>query len=226
MEREELRLSEALLEHRTWESDGVAVLCASISLPQLAGNSRRARRFNSYYRRLCRAYLAYCARMLAAEAAESCRAAMAVSAPWRAARAELNWRVSLRAGDLLSIVCDARESIHGMPPYLLRRAEVWDLSTALPMPLCEFFPPHAHVRRDLLRFARAEAAHNADASTAYRENWRAMLRRSYNPRCFYLTDDGLCIFYPLGSVADAKEGIVAFTMPYDEENGPFLPPQA
>ena len=50
-----------------------------------------------------------------------------------------------------------------------------------------------------------------------------MLRRALNTRNFYLTDEGLCFYYPLCAVAGAKEGIVTFTMPYDAENGPFLP---
>ena len=44
-------------------------------------------------------------------------------------------------------------------------------------------------------------------------------------RNYYLTPEGLCFFYPLCAVADEKEGIVTFTMPYDAEHGPFPPPE-
>ena len=224
MEHGELRLAEALTEEQSWESDGVTVLTASVALPQLAGKSGYAKRFNRYYRRFCRAYLTYCRQILLPEAADSCRAAMAVSAPWDAARAELRWRVSHQTGDILSVVCDARESIHGLPPFLIRRSEVWDLSAGLPMPLDEFFPPHKRCKKLLLRFAREEMLKRVENGAAYRENWRAMLRRALNVRNFYLLPDGLCFFYPLCAVAGAREGIVTFTMPYDDGNGPFLPP--
>lgn len=224
MEHVEPRLAEALTEEQSWEADGVTVLTASIALPQLVGKSGCARRFNRYYRRFCHAYLTYCRQILLPEAAESCRAAMAVSAPWSAARAELSWRVSRQTGDILSIVCDARETIHGLPPFLIRRSEVWDLSAGLPMPLDEFFPLRKCCKKMLLRFARKETRKRVESGAAYRENWRAMLRRALDVRNFYLQDDGLCFFYPLCAVADAKEGIVTFTMPYDQENGPFFPP--
>ena len=224
MEHEEPRLAEALTEEQSWEADGVTVLTASVTLPQLVGKSGCARRFNRYYRRFCRAYLTYCKQILLPEAADSCRAAMAVSAPWSAAHAALSWRVSDRAGDILSVVCDARETIHGLPPFLIRRSEVWDLSAGLPMPLDEFFPPRKHCKKLLLRFAREETLKRVESGAAYRENWRAALRRALNVRNFYLLEDGLCFFYPLCAVAGAKEGIVTFTMPYDDENGPFLPP--
>ena len=223
MEREELRLGEALKEERSWESDGITVLTASVELPQLAGKSGGARRFNRYYRGLCRAYLAYCGLLLLPAAADSCRAALAVSAPWSIARAELRWRPSLQSDTLLSVVCDIRETIHGLPPFLLRRSEVWDLRVGLPIPLSECFPEHTRCKKTLLRFAREETLRRMERGAAFRENWRAALRRNLNTRSYYLTEEGLCFYYPLCSVADAKEAIVTFTMALHPENGPFLP---
>lgn len=222
MEREELRLAEALMEERAWEADGITVLTASVSLPQLAG--RCARRFNRYYRRFARAYLTYCQQVLLPEAAASCRDAQAVSAPWSVGRAELSWRLSHQSGEVLSIVSDAREVISGTPPFCIRRSEVWDLSAGLPMPLGEFFPAHTRCKKVMLRFAREQTQKRIESGAAYRENWRAALRRSFNARNFCLTAEGLCFYYPLCAVAGAKEGIVTYTMPYDDERGPFLPP--
>ena len=224
MERETLRLAEALKEEQSWESDGITVLTASVELPQLAGKSGRARRFNRYYRGLCRAYLASCGLLLLPAAADSCRAALAVSAPWSVARAELRWRPSLQSDALLSVVCDIRETIHGLPPFLLRRSEVWDLRAGLPVPLSECFPEHTRCKKTLLRFAREEALRRMERGALFRENWRAALRRNLNTRSYYLTEEGLCFYYPLCSVADAKEAIVTFTMGFHPENGPFLPP--
>lgn len=226
MEHREPRLGEALTEEKTWEADGVAVLRASVALPQLAGEGARVKRFNRYYRRFCRAYLTYCERVLLPEAADSCRAAVSVSAPWSAARAELRFRAEQNAKDILSVVCDARETICGLPPFLIRRSEVWDLSAGLPMPLEEFFPPHTRCRRTLLRFAREETLRRIERGESFRESWRSMLRRAFNARNFYLTDDGLRFFYPLGAIAPARAGIVSFTMPYDAERGPFPLPRA
>ena len=217
------RLAEALTVEKDWEADGIIVLHASVSLPQLAGSSACARRFNRYYRRFCRAYLSYCAQHLLSEAADSCREAMASSAPWSAAHAELCWRVSLLSGSLLSVVCDARDAVYGMPPYFIRRGEVWDLRMGLPLPIEEFFPPHVRCKRTLLRFARGKTPERIAAGEAFREDWRVWERRALDVRNFCLTEDGLCFFYPFCAVAGAREGIVSFTIPYDEKSGPFLP---
>lgn len=223
MTREELRFAEALTEEQSWEYDGVTVLRASVALPQLEGKSGPARRFCRYYRRFCKAYLAYCRQVLLPEAAESLRAALAASAPWEAAEAALRWRVSLREGDVLSIVCDAGERVSGQRPFCIRRSEVWDLSMGLPIPAQEFFPLRRRCKTALLRFAREEALRRTEAGAVYRENWRSMLRRALDTRNYYLTEEGLCFYYPLCALAAEKEGIVSFTMPYDSERGPFRP---
>ena len=68
MERELLRLSETPLHlEKTWESGGVPVLTAEVTLPCCGGKSRRARRFDRYYRQYARAYLKYCLQAPSAE---------------------------------------------------------------------------------------------------------------------------------------------------------------
>lgn len=225
--RETPQLAEPLEEQQSWEADGVVVLTADVSLPQLGGNDRRAKRFNCYYRRFCRAYFTYCRDVLLPEAAASCRDAMAASAPWSVSRAALRAAASRHAGGLLSVVCDAREERTGLRPFLIRRADVWDLSEGLPVPLGELFPPRVRWKKALVRFAREEARRRLERGEAtYCDNYRVMLRRALNPRNYYLREDGLCFFYPAGAVADASAGVVSFTMPYDAERGPFLPPEA
>ena len=221
MERELPVLTEALLEERAWESDGIVVLTAAVELPQLRG--RGAKRFNRYYRRFCRAFFRYCTQTLLPEAAAACRAAMAVSAPWNVARAAIGYTAELFAGTLLSVVCEARED--GAQPLCQRRADIWDLSDCLPVPLEEFFPPHTRCKRVLLRRAREESLRRLERDPqALYENWRFPLRRALNPRNVFLRQDGLCFFYPAGVIAPPSRGIVSFSLPYDSEAGPFLPP--
>ena len=95
MERELLRLSETPLHlEKTWESGGVPVLTAEVTLPCCGGKSRRARRFDRYYRQYARAYLKYCEAELLPRAAETMHTALERSAPW-----ELRPRGARLSGD-------------------------------------------------------------------------------------------------------------------------------
>ena len=89
MEKEEFRLADALEAEKVWTYDGVAVLTASVCLPQLPGPLRHSRRFNRYYRRYCRAFVRYCEQALLPLAQTNYRNTADRSAPWNPLRVSL-----------------------------------------------------------------------------------------------------------------------------------------
>lgn len=224
MERELLRLSETPLHlEKTWESGGVPVLTREVTLPCCGGKSRRARRFDRYYRQYARAYLKYCEAELLPRATETMRTALERSAPWSCARAVLAYRVTLVRGDILSLYTEGREE--HLPPRLTlrRRGDVGSAHGAFSCRSRAFFPPKTAVKKRLVRAARETAREQMETGTAaYYPDYGALLRRAFSSRSFYLADDGLHWFYPMYSVAPAAEGIVDFSLPYGEA-GPLLP---
>ena len=223
MEKKELCFAEDLRREKSWESDGVTVLHASVTLPQQG--TRRARRFDRYYRHLCRAYFAYCEQMLLPWARARCASAQEKSAPWTRTLCEMSYRVTLRDEKLVSLVVDAKETNGPVPRLVLRRADTWDLTAMLPIPMGELFPKRTAYRKRLVALARETAQEQlAQGAAEYSENYRTLLRRAFSSRNYYLTDAGLCFFYPMYAVAPSAEGIVTFTAPYDAQRGPFSPP--
>ena len=222
MEGEKLCFAEDLRQERSWERDGVTVLCASVTLPQQG--TRRARRFDRYYQRFCRAYFAYCEQLLLPWARAQCAAALEKSAPWTRTSCEVSYRVTLYGENTVSLFIDARETNGPVPRLVLRSADTWDLTAMLPMPMGELFPKHTAYRKRLVALARDTAQEQlAQGAAVYNENHRALLRRAFSSRNYYLTDAGLCFFYPMYAVAPSAEGIVTFTAPYDAQRGPFSP---
>ena len=215
---------EDLRQEKAWEENGITVLHAAVTLPQLAAPVRRARRFDRYYRHLGRAYFAYCEQMLLPWAKAQCKAALESSAAWTHTLCEMSYRVTLREDDVISLYIDAKETNGPVPRLVLRRADTWDLNAMLPMPMGEFFPKRSAYRKRLIALARETAqTQMAQGVAVYDENYRSLLRRAFSSRNYYLTDAGLCFFYPMYAVAPSAEGIVTFTAPYDAERGPFAP---
>ena len=224
MDKRELCFGEDLRQEKAWDVDGIPVLHASVTLPQLALPTRRARRFDRYYKHLCKAYFAYCEQMLLPWARAQYKAALDTSAPWTHMRCEMSYRVTLHEENVISLYIDAKETNGPVPRLVLRRADTWDLSVMLPMPMGEFFPKHTAYRKRLIALARETAqTQMAQGVAVYDENYRVLLRRAFSSRNYYLTDAGLCFFYPMYAVAPSAEGIVTFTAPYDAERGPFAP---
>lgn len=190
---------------RQWQWDGITVLTARAELPPSLGQSRRARRFERYYAQLAGVFFARCEQTLLPAAAESCRAALERSAPWRRTSALLCCETCPQDGGLLSVTATARVGVEGGEQAMRRWADVWDTEAMLPVPLSEWFPPRASVTRRI-RACAAAAGERKNAA-----------RRALRPQSYRLAESGLCIL-----CRDGDE----ILLPWDAERGPFPRPAA
>ena len=216
----ELR-TESFAAEREWTVEGIPVLTAAVELPQPQGADAVSRRIRRYYQAQCKAFLRYCERWLFPQAEAEYRAALAASAPLPCFRAELGYRVTYNSGGLWSLYTQSRE-ITGHT-LLTRRGDTWDLSAGYPVPLSAFFPARSPWRRQLLALAAEDIQRQERAGIArYDPEWRKKLRRRFNSRNYYLTEEGLTYFFPMYAIAPAAEAIPAFTLPYGQLD--LLPP--
>lgn len=213
--------TETFSAERQWEVEGIPVLTAAVSLPQPADTaSRTTRRIRRYYRSQARAYLRFCERSLFPIAASACRAALDASRPLPVFRAELTYRVTYHEGGLWSLYTQSREPDTDGGTLLRRWGDTWDLRTGYPVPLSRFFPPRSGWKRQLLTQAAAEIRRQEAAGRAqYAEQWPKRLRRCFDPMNYYLTPEGLALFYPMYTIAPAGEAIPVFIFPRETSVG-------
>ena len=202
-----------------WTMDGIPVLSAAVSIPQpVPVSDRISRRIFRYYQQQCRAYLKYCERDLLPRAKEACQAALAVSAPLPLFRAELSWQITFQDSHFLSLYTQSEESGEGHI-WRLRRGDTWDLAGGYPVPLSDFFPPRSPWKQQILGQAEKEIRKLESAGTAqYHVHRRQELRQHFNPRNYYLTPEGLTVFFPMCTIAPAFEGIPVFSFSPDTLN--------
>lgn len=216
-ERLEALKTEPFAAEREWTVEGVPVLSAAAQVPEPMGEGRTARRIRRFYQLQCRSFLRYCERCLLPQAAAEYRAALELSRPLPAFRAELDYRVTYGRGGLWSLYSQVRESLGPGPALLTRRGDTWDLAAGYPVPLRDFFPAGAAWKKRLLARAEEEIRRRERAGAArWREDWRRQLRRRFNPQNFYLTEEGLAYFWPMYALAPGPVGIPVFLLPYGE----------
>ena len=201
-------------EH-TWDVDGVPVLHALISLPCPEENAQR--RIRRYYQLQSRAFVRYCESFLLPEAKASFAQALSESHPFQCWETELTCRITYQEGSLLSLYTQSREP----GPLVIRRGDTWDLSEGAPVPLSRFFRRRGLWRRVFYHAACADLERRQRGGAAdLREDWRHQLKRSLNPRNYYLTEEGLTFFLPMYALGGAQLGIPTFTVPWNEKNSP------
>ena len=197
--------------------DDLPLLTAHAVLP--CREERPSRFFNSYYRRCYRFFEERCRRDWFPAAQEAFRHALESAAPIPQWQARLDADVTLQQAQLVSLRLDTVLVTEAKQQRFLQ-GDLWDLRTGLPLALSDCFPPRSRWRRRLLRHAadsiQAQEAH-------FHPAWRQALPRAFRPRNFYLTEEGLCFFFPPGTIAPASAGCPTFCLPYDNKAGPFVP---
>lgn len=210
-----------LLPDTAFCEDDLPLLTAHADLPQITG--RGSHRFNRYYHACAATFERWCRHKIFPQAQQLYRQALDSAAPIPQWHATLQTVITLHKDNLLSLY--TQTTLTGMHPRtILRHADTWDLRRGLPITAAECFPPRAPWRALLLREAAQQIRQQESQGIAlYDPQWHKKLRRHFRPQQFYLTEEGLCFFFPLSAIAPAVEGIPTFCLPYSSETGPFLP---
>lgn len=136
--------------------------------------------------------------------------------PWRA---ELNYTVTLWQAPLLSLRLDAAESCQGPRAMRIRCGETWDCATGYPRTLRSFFPPKAHRwRKELLDDLKNQAVQRINSGESLLDpDCAQIMERTFDPDRFYLSEEGISVFYPLYVLGPYAEGIPVFTVPIPDQ---------
>lgn len=213
---------EALLRQRQWTEDGIPVLTLSLSLPfcRTVLPDRRLRRMNRCFENFARCYERYCERFLLPQAKAAFREAAGQSRPFCPWQAEARYHTALQSPSVWSLVIETEERCEtGI--FLRRRGDSWDLCDGYPLSLSDFFPGEPFPLRRIRRSVREELSAKTEGALL-RPDWKTRLRTAAKRENFYLTEAGLCFFYPQFALGNASLGIPTFLLPWDGA-GPVPP---
>ena len=197
--------------------DDLPLLTAHAVLP--CRGQRPSRFFNGYYRRCHRFFEDRCRREWFPAAQEAFHRALESASPIPQWQARLDAAVTLQQEQLVSLRLDT-VLVTEAGQQRFCQGDLWDLRTGLPLALADCFPSRTRWRKRLLHHA-ADQIQRQEAR--FHPTWRQDLHRTFRPRNFYLTEEGLCFFFPPGTIAPDAAGCPTFCLPYDDKAGPFIP---
>jgi hypothetical protein len=214
MKRSHLETTERTVQ-RIWTAEDIPVLQASAALPEpQSAKGPIARRIRRYYQLQSRLFLRYCETQLYPYAVNEYHAALSVSGALPAFQARMSYQITWNSGGILSLYTQLQETTLPGRTHLRRWGDTWDLHSGYLLSLPIFFPPRYPWKKQLLHMAEETISQQEAAGTAkYHENRHRALRRHFNPRNYYLTEEGLVFFYPMYAIAPAEERIPTFCVP-------------
>lgn len=198
---------------RVLKQEGKAVLALSLRRPGFPDRGR-TKRVERYFAHLAQMWEARWETVLfprACQARAAAREMGAAFAPWEA---RLDYVVTLWAPPLISLRLNAVEDTGGGRPFRFRMGETWDCAGGYPRPLRAFLPKNRRWRKALLAQLGAQAEGRLAAGEAlFYPDCAQRLAQAFDPERFYLTQEGLAVFYPLYALGPYGEGIPVFSVP-------------
>lgn len=199
---------------RVMKSNGETVLTLSIRRPAFP-ETGKTRRMERYFTEVAQQWKNRWKTVLFPQACQALADAKESGSPFTPWKAELDYTVTLWRPPLLSLRLDAVESGQAPRPLHIRTGETWDCACGYPRTLRSFYPAKAlRWRKSLMDALRSQAAERlASGESLLDPECTQVMERAFDPERFYLTEEGLSVFYPLYVLGAYAEGIPVFTVP-------------
>lgn len=132
--------------------------------------------------------------------------------PFNPYTALLKYQVTYNNNCNLSFYYDNYQYTGGAHGTTLRKSNTFDLKTGLPATLNTFVRTS---HKNLLDQIISQATKNLAANPGiYFDDYPQLIVKNFNPNSFYLTNNGIVIYYQQYEIAPYSTGIVEFTIPY------------
>lgn len=207
---------------KTLRADKIPVLEMSIRRPSFQ-NSGKTARIERYFEHLSTQWKTRWETVLYPDACRSLAAAAECGSAFTPWQTRLSYEVTCWDPPILSLRIETVEIGRAPQPFRIHQGETWDCGTGYPRTLRSFFPAgNRRWRRDLLSEIRAQAEDRLRSGESLLDpDCLRIMERSFDPERFYLTEQGIAIFYPLYVLGPCAEGIPTFlaACPEAQANG-------
>lgn len=201
---------------REFNYNNTIVLTLSISRPEvrLEQNPQAQARINRRYSEEANTFYRMVSTTLYRQAVQFYHDSIKNNFPFRPYDAVMNYEVTLNEACYLSSYYDRYQYTGGAHGSTIRASDTFSLKTGQRLPLSYFFRPGFNYRGFLLGQIIKQADRNMQQEPIYFENYRELIVQNFNPSSYFLSPEGINIYYQQYDIAPYSSGIIVFTIPY------------
>lgn len=174
-------------------------------------------KLNLYYSTKNTLFLRFDIKRLYQLAYEDYQASVKNGYPFHPYEVYSDFTVTYNKDCIISMYFDTYEFTGGAHGNTVREADTWNLATDSKVELSDLFVYpmgfEEYVTKNIIQQIE-ESIQSGD--NIYFEDYKQTVVEKFNKRDFYLTEDGVVIFYQLYDIAPYSSGIRTFLIPYKE----------
>jgi hypothetical protein len=208
-------VKKTIQEKLTYQGD--VMVEVSVSYPAIDGAvSRRCiRRFNEYYEREAQRQRKYARESMYPDAVSDYTFSKSKGYPFNTYELMQVFEVTYNSAPILGLYYDVYQYTGGAHGMTDRTGDTWDLRRCKMLGMGELFAHGYDYTVPIFRYIEAEALRRqTSGEVQYFDGLIENIHKYFEEKNYYLSCQGLIVFYPLYSIAPYYVGIQSFTVPY------------
>ena len=204
------------LEH-TFYSRDIPVLKYTIEFPTFLSTCSQtaAQTANAHYASVAKEKEQYCRTVLYPQAAEDARYIEDNIPPFHTYEFNIAYTVPLNYGCITSLYFDQYTFMGGAHGSTVRTSDTWNFSNGRQMQLGEFFQSDPHYADNIQHSIEQRITeHLRTEPGAFFEDYAALIRKTFKEENYYLTTDGLVLYFQEYDIAPYAAGRPQFLLPF------------
>lgn len=196
---------------------GIVMVEINIAYPSIYGDIPRqsVRRFNEYYQKEALKQRKYAKDTMYPDAVEDYKFSQEKGYPFNPYVLMQVYEVTYNAIPVFSLYYDAYQFTGGAHGMTERTGNTWDLKRCKLLDMSDLFAPGYDYTKTIFKYIEVEALRRqSSGEVQYFDGLIENLHQYFDPKNYYLSCQGLEVFYSLYSIAPYYVGIQVFAVPY------------
>lgn len=193
------------------------LLTYTIHYPSFTTTCREdaARQINESYALSAREAADYCQMNLSVQASEDADYARNNNFPFHGYEVVSGYTITYNSDCITSLFTDWYTYMGGAHGTTLRTSDTWDFQSGRKLTLGDFYPHNPAYRESILKNLERQVKERLQTSpSAYFDDYVSLLQSGFKPENFYMTPEGIVIYYQQYEIAPYSTGIPEFLLPF------------
>lgn len=201
-----------------FEYNNIVILTLTIKYPliNIPHNNSAENNINNMINKEIREYYNYVSRTLYNNAIKYYHESKTNDFPFHVNEAIMVYTITYNDNCFLSLYKDKYEFTGGAHGSTYRSSDTWETCEGTYIPMNCYFYNGTNYMNLLVNEITKQAEQNLNQNPGiYFEDYKNLIRENFKPENYFLTPQGMTIYYQQYDIAPYSTGIVEFTIPYD-----------